>query len=120
LRFDGAAMRQLGINGEVALVHEGWRRDAVGLVVTGGVIFLATLTHPKWDTVEATGVVSRHFSPISMDDMALLFLAAVGAWLGVKRLKDRRFAEVLAAARRRKELGMPARPHQGDYSHGDK
>lgn len=83
-------MRMMGINGEIELVHNGWRRDSSMLMAASAVMLISSLA-----------AIYRHDMLADGDDVAMVALSVMMAWVGVQRLRDRRIAEILASTKRR-------------------
>lgn len=86
-------LRKAGVNGEVLLAQEVIRRNAA-VLVCGALLLLA-----------AMGAHVASGDPMDADDAVIVGLAAMHAWLGERRLRDRRQAELYAAQRFAREDG---------------
>lgn len=108
LVYDGYAMRRLKINGEIAHIYEGMRRDAAALATAGALMFMVAAWQARQDRMVIRSAESQQSvsavqqaaqGTLDMDDILIVFVSATCAWVGVKRLRDKRFGEMLAAAR---------------------
>jgi hypothetical protein len=118
LVFDGYAMRRLKINGEIAHIYEGMRRDAASLASIGLVMLLVAGYQARQDRLAIHGSETMAQAQeaarrtISMDDILIVFVSAAGAWVGIQRIRDKRFGEMLAAARVRLDRERTRQPGQ--------
>ncbi len=85
--LDSAALRADGINGEIALLYEGWRRDAALLITTAGLLMIVGIVTP---------------ATVTIDSLALGLVSSLTAWVGVQRMRDRRRGELAAAKRQQR------------------